>query len=101
MKKYICKENFEINDIEDVEGYCDIKNLNTNQVYNAAWMDGDDTLEPVKMKATCIEWDTDGEDVSLPTEIEIPEGMDTDDIEDYLSDVTGFCHNGYVLEPSI
>ena len=67
--KYICKDNFEINDIlvgtkgdllevtdavipngtdaEDYDGYCDIKNLNTNQVFEATWMDIDDTLEPV------------------------------------------------------
>ena len=65
--KYICKENFEINDIlvgkkgdvleitnaipkenetlEDVEGYCDINNLNTNQLYNATWIDVSDVLE--------------------------------------------------------
>ena len=53
------------------------------------------------MKATDIIWDVDsGEDaVSLPNEIKIPEGMtDEDDISDYLSDTTGFCHKGYVLE---
>lgn len=53
------------------------------------------------MKATNIEWDVDYEEdlKSLPTEIEIPNGMEADDeISDYLSDVTGFCHKGYVLE---
>lgn len=57
------------------------------------------------MKAINIEWDTDGEDIDLPSEIEIPEDIardydeDTDDdtISDYLSDVTGFCHYGYQL----
>ena len=55
------------------------------------------------MKATNIKWDID-EDCDLdtlqmlPNEIEIPEGMtDEDEISDYLSDVTGFCHEGYVL----
>lgn len=53
------------------------------------------------MKAINIEWDTDG-DVglleSLPTEIEIPKDMaDEDDISDYLSDISGFYHCGYVL----
>lgn len=54
-----------------------------------------------KMKATNIIWDVDyDEDVDLlPTEIEIPEGMENaDEISDYLSDVTGYCHEGYVLE---
>ena len=57
------------------------------------------------MKATNIEWDVSDleedelEDLDLPTEIEIPEGMeDEDDISDYISDVTGFCHYGFVLE---
>lgn len=35
----------------------------------------------------------------LPSEIEIPEGMeDEDEISDYLSDTTGYCHKAYVLE---
>ena len=58
------------------------------------------------MKATCIEWDIDGDmEVldELPTEIELPNELtdgevDYDGIDDYLSDVTGFCHFGYVLE---
>ena len=51
------------------------------------------------MKAIDIKWDIDYDDNGpLPTEIEIPEGMtDEDEISDYLSDVTGFCHEGYVL----
>lgn len=53
------------------------------------------------MKAINIKWDTDGDEKlfrELPSEIEIPEGMiDEDEITDYLSDVTGFCHKGYEL----
>lgn len=52
------------------------------------------------MKAVNIEWDVDCQEEleDLPTEIEIPEGMeDMEDISDYLSDVTGFCHKGYDL----
>ena len=50
------------------------------------------------MKATNIIWDTDGENVMLPSEIEIPEGMiDEDEISDYISDMTGFCHMGFCL----
>ena len=55
------------------------------------------------MKAVNIEWDVDcQEDLEdLPTEIEIPDGMkDEDDISDYLSNVTGFCHKGYNLVES-
>ena len=52
------------------------------------------------MKAYDIEWDLDDgdEDVSLPAEVEIPEGMDgEDEISDYLSDLVGFCHKGFCL----
>lgn len=52
------------------------------------------------MKAIDIMWDVDNDEERelLPTEIEIPDGMeDEDEICDYLSDVTGFCHEGYVL----
>lgn len=51
------------------------------------------------MRATNIIWDTDGEDVSLPTEIEIPNGIFyEDDISDYITDMTGFCHMGFNVE---
>ena len=52
------------------------------------------------LKATNILWDTDYDnDGELPTEIDIPEGMtNEDEISDYLSEVTGYCHQGYVLE---
>lgn len=53
------------------------------------------------MKVTNIEWDVDcPEDLeTLPTEVEIPDGMeDEEEISDYLSDLTGFCHKGFCLE---
>lgn len=58
------------------------------------------------MKAINIIWDVDDkEDLNmLPSEIEIPEDIideagevDDDEISDYISDVTGFCHKGYEL----
>lgn len=53
------------------------------------------------MKAINILWDVDDNEkelVSLPDEIDIPEGMtDEDEISDYLSDETGFCHKGFDL----
>ena len=52
-----------------------------------------------------IEYDTDGEVVELPTEleIEVPDDLkDEVDIEEYLSDeisnVTGFCHLGFLIK---
>ena len=53
------------------------------------------------MKAVNIEWDVDFEEdlEDLPTEMEIPEGMeDEDEISDWLSDQTGYCHYGFELE---
>lgn len=56
------------------------------------------------MKAINIKWDTDGDyDIInlLPTEIEIPEKLvaeDEDEISDYISNQTGFCHFGYQIE---
>lgn len=52
------------------------------------------------MKAVNIIWDVDYEEdrESLPSEIDIPEGMtDEEEISDYLSDTTGYCHNGFYL----
>ena len=61
------------------------------------------------MKAIKIKWNTDGDLEllqELPKEIEIPEylideDIDIDDYEedisDYLSDTTGFCHCGFDL----
>ena len=54
------------------------------------------------MKAVNIQWDTDRDQEllkELPTEIDIPDGMDVvDEISDYISDVTGFCHYGFEVE---
>ena len=52
-----------------------------------------------KLIATTIEWDKDKDDsIELPQTIEIPEGMiDEDEISDYLSEQTGYCHKGFTL----
>lgn len=56
------------------------------------------------MKATNIKWDIDPDEcecgaVLLPDEIDIPNGMtDIEDISDYISDLTGFCHKGFAIE---
>lgn len=53
------------------------------------------------MKAINIKWDTDGDMEllnELPTEIDIPEKMvNEEEISDFLSDKTGFCHKGFEL----
>lgn len=47
---------------------------------------------------TNIEWDTDNENIKLPDEIKIPIDLNEDQIENYLSDLTGFLVISYVLE---
>ena len=53
------------------------------------------------MKVVDIIWETDGEDVDLPTEMDIPDSIDPDDddaITDYLSDETGWLVVAYTKE---
>ena len=53
-----------------------------------------------RLVAINIQWDVDdNEDLEhLPQKVEIPEGMtDDDEISDYLSDMTGFCHRGFSI----
>lgn len=49
------------------------------------------------MLVTNIKWDTDGEVIDLPNEVEVPDEYDADydGIADYLSDEYGFCVEGY------
>ena len=56
------------------------------------------------IKVSNIKWDFDDltedeiSELGLPNEIEIPEGIfDEEEISDYMSDVTGFCHKGFEL----
>lgn len=57
------------------------------------------------MKAVNIKWDIDPEDeyesgaVLLPVEIDIPKAItDIEEISDYISDTTGFCHKGFEIK---
>lgn len=55
------------------------------------------------MKAINIQWDIDFDDFDfevdiIPTEINVPDGMtDEDEISDYITEETGFCHCGFEL----
>lgn len=58
----------------------------------------------MKAIVTEIQYDTDGEVVTLPTqlEIDIPSDIEEDDIDDFVSDevsnITGFCHFGFEMK---
>lgn len=47
---------------------------------------------------TNIQWDTDGEDVGLPTTVQIPDDIKADDIADHLSDTFCFCVFSFQVE---
>ena len=57
-------------------------------------------------KAINIMWDVDEDEgvsqeevlAQLPTEMDIPDDVNEEDIGDYLSDQTGYCHFGFVIE---
>lgn len=53
-----------------------------------------------RLIAINIQWDVDYEEDldGLPQKVILPDGMtDDDEISDYLSDLTGFCHYGFSL----
>ena len=64
-----------------------------------------DSNETITYTASGIQWDTDGEDVDLPEEMDVEVPVDLVDsgdedaieeyISDYITDATGFCHNGF------
>lgn len=49
------------------------------------------------MRVTNIKWETDGEVVDLPTEVEVEDGMSDDEIANFLSDEYGWLVNGFSL----
>lgn len=44
-----------------------------------------------------IKWETDGEVVELPTEVEVDDDLDEDEIADYLSDEYGWLVESFAL----
>ena len=52
------------------------------------------------IRVTDIQWDADDEeDVKhLPTAMFVPAWMDDEEIGNYITEMTGFCHKGFVVE---
>lgn len=49
-----------------------------------------------RRRAVNIQWDTDDGFTDLPSELDIPDDITSlDEISDFLSDLTGFCHFGF------
>lgn len=53
----------------------------------------------VNMRARNIQWDIEFKEELeyLPKEIYIPSDIEEDDVADYISDLTGYCHFGFEL----
>ena len=49
------------------------------------------------MKVSDIIWETDGEEIDLPTEVEVDDNMSDDEITDYLSDTYGWLVISFAL----
>ena len=49
------------------------------------------------MRVTNIKWETDGEVVDLPTEVEVDDNLSDDEVADFLSDEYGWLVNGFSL----
>ena len=60
--------------------------------FNAESFEAEDMIT-----VTEIDWETDGEDVDLPTTMDVPSDLEEDEIADYLSDQKGWLVNGFVM----
>lgn len=99
-----------------LQSFIEDDRYNTTEFYEFE-TDGDFDLDSVIslkdkpcVRVTSIEWDTSGEDyddeedLDLPSEIiipleKIPEwASDLDRVSDYISNETGFCHDGFEIE---
>ena len=49
------------------------------------------------MLVSKIKWETDGYEVSLPTEVDVPDTIEEDEIADYLSDEYGWLVESFAL----
>ena len=50
------------------------------------------------MKIKNIDWETDGEVVDVPTEVDLPDGIEKENIADALSDGYGWLVNSFEIE---
>ena len=49
------------------------------------------------MTITDIIWDTDNENVALPTEVEVEDQLTDEEVADYLSDTYGYLVEGFAM----
>lgn len=99
--KYVIGESIE--DLSKEEGTirdASVSTLLKELERRGVYVKNETSSKPV-LVAYDIKWDTDGDkDVfdELPRKIEVPEEMvDDEEISDYVSDETGFCHAGFKI----
>lgn len=89
---------------DDIVADIELSVMNENGTYWNGWGVTDTyDHEPLSLqygedfirKVTDIDWDTDGEKIDLPSEVEIKEYVPEEDIADALSDMYGFCVNNF------
>lgn len=49
------------------------------------------------MKITDIIWETDGNDVTLPTEVEVEDNLTDEEVAEYLSDTYGYLVEAFSM----
>ena len=49
------------------------------------------------MKITHIIWETDGNDVALPIEVEVEDNLPDEEVAEYLSDTYGYLVEGFSM----
>lgn len=49
------------------------------------------------IKITNIIWETDGNDVNLPTEVEVEDHLSSEEIADYLADIYCYLVEGFSM----
>lgn len=92
--------------VENLENGCiDVLTEATDEEWGAVKTAVKDTLRKKDAYATDIVWSLDNDDdgSDLPEEIYIPEDIvlsegDSEAVGNYITDMTGFCHEGYVVE---
>lgn len=79
----------------------------TKLLINVAKEEEREQKSRIRFFAADIQWDKDDDDYDesfdLPIEIELPRelwinGCDIEDVSDYISNQTGYCHEGFVIE---
>ena len=88
----IYEKDVNIEDYDDPIQVCQSCFDDTFTDIAAESFDAEDTIT-----VTEIDWETDGEDIDLPTKMKVPADLEEDEIADYLSDQKGWLVNGFVM----